>query len=58
MWHYGERDAPLGPRSRNSGDHTRRQRMDTGPGIWDARSTRVFVGVFQIFENPASNRDS
>jgi hypothetical protein len=45
---HRERDAPLGPPSRSSGDRTRRQRMDTGPGIRDARSTRVFVGVSEI----------
>jgi len=33
----------MGPRSRSSDEHTRRWRMDTGPG-WGARSTRVLLG--------------
>ena len=37
--------APLGPRSRSSGDRTRRQRMDTGSTGSD-RFIRIFAGIY------------
>jgi elongation factor G len=53
--HLG-RGAPLGPRSRNSGDRTRRQRMDTGPTMGRPVHPRFCWRFFRSQESREQSR--